>query len=140
MSKWLNRILCPIDLDADCTDELRLAATLGTENNAAVCLLYVAAEPVARGSEPVPDWQQKLQSKLDALGSNWLDGKTAYDTAIWSGDPAAAIMLAAQDTKADVILMTTRCKGLDRLILGSVAERVVRESPVPVMTIKPKQV
>ena len=110
------------------------------KNNAAVCLLYVAAEPVAKASEPMPDWQQRLKRRIDALGSSWFEGKAAYDSAIWSGDPAAAIIHAAQDVKADLILIATRCRGLDRLILGSVAERVVRESSIPVMTIKPKRV
>ena len=140
MSKWLKKILCPIDLDADSMDELSMVLRLAQENDAAVCLLYVAGAPVADPSEPKPDWQRELEGRLEKLANHWFEGKVPYDLAVWSGAPAPAVIRAAQDINADLIVMATRCRGIDRLILGSVAERVVRESPIPVLTIKPKQV
>jgi nucleotide-binding universal stress UspA family protein len=54
------------------------------------------------------------------------------------GDPAKAILRAADELKVDSVVMATHGrKGLGRLILGSVAERVVRESPRPVLTVRP---
>lgn len=139
MSKWVKRILCPIDLDADSSEQLSVTLTLAQENDAAVCLLYVSATPVADPSKPAPDWQRELEIRLEKLGSRWFEGKVPYDAVVWSGDPASAILGAAGELKADLIVMATRCRGIDRLILGSVAAHVVRASPVPVLTIRPKR-
>jgi nucleotide-binding universal stress UspA family protein len=55
------------------------------------------------------------------------------------GLPAAAIREAAGTERADVIAMTTHGrKGVARLVLGSVAEAVVRDAPVPVLLIRPQ--
>ena len=57
-----------------------------------------------------------------------------------SGDAADAIVTMAEDEKADIIIMATHGRqGLNRLLFGSVAEKVVKSSPVPVMTIRPNE-
>jgi nucleotide-binding universal stress UspA family protein len=54
-------------------------------------------------------------------------------------DPAAAISRATRDEKVDFIAMSTRgSSGLKRLVLGSVAEKVVRDSVVPVLLVTPR--
>ena len=60
-----------------------------------------------------------------------------YETLVISGDPAERVLETARGLAADLIVMGTHGrKGLSRLVLGSVAERVVRESPVPVLTVR----
>ncbi len=140
MPKWVKRILCPVDLDAGTSEQLSLALTIAEENNAAVCLFYVSAMPLADPSKPTPDWQRELTSRLKELGSRWFDGKAPYDAVVWSGEAAPAILRAAEELNADLIVMATRTRGIDRLILGSVAARVVRESRIPVLTVRPKRV
>ena len=52
------------------------------------------------------------------------------------GDPSTRIVKAAE--KADVIVMATEGRtGLSHLLIGSVAEKVVRHSPIPVLTVRP---
>lgn len=140
MPKWVKRILCPVDLDADTSEQLSLALTLAQDNDAAVCLFYVSATPLADSSKPTPDWQRELTGRLEKLGARWFEGKVPYDAVVWSGEPAPAILRAGEELKADLIVMATRTRGIDRLILGSAAARVVRESRVPVLTIRPKRV
>ncbi len=54
------------------------------------------------------------------------------------GDPAGQILAQAEEIGADMVIMGTRGhKGLDRLFFGSVATKVVKSSPVPVLTIRP---
>jgi len=53
------------------------------------------------------------------------------------GEPANAILKAVEELGVDSVVMPTHGrKGIGRLILGSVAERVVRESPRPVLTVR----
>ena len=63
-------------------------------------------------------------------------GEVAIETAVLTGSPTAAIRQYAEEHGIDLIVMGTRGRtGLDRWLLGSVTERVVRTSPVPVLTI-----
>jgi len=58
-------------------------------------------------------------------------------TAVWYGSPASAIVEAARVEKADLIVMTTHGRsGLGRLILGSVAEAVVRGTSTPILLLR----
>jgi nucleotide-binding universal stress UspA family protein len=55
------------------------------------------------------------------------------------GEPAEAILRVCRRQKADLIVMTTHGKsGLKRAILGSVADKIIRESGIPVMVIRPR--
>ena len=54
------------------------------------------------------------------------------------GSPVAEIVAAAHDLKADLLCVGTHGRtGLAHLILGSQAERIIREAPCPVLTVKP---
>jgi len=57
------------------------------------------------------------------------------------GDPARAILAAAEAERATLIAMATHGRGgLGRLLFGSVTARVMRASPIPVLTVRPEQV
>ncbi len=56
---------------------------------------------------------------------------------LWGGEPAREIVRAAEDEQVDLIVMGTYGRsGLSRLLLGSVADRVVRTAPCPVVTVR----
>jgi len=59
------------------------------------------------------------------------------DSQVLAGGPAAQIVGYAASGKYDLILMCTRKSGLKRIVLGSVAEEVLRKSPVPVLAVHP---
>jgi nucleotide-binding universal stress UspA family protein len=53
------------------------------------------------------------------------------------GDPATEILRLAEERKVDVIVMGTHGRtGLGRLLMGSVAEQIVRKAPCPVLTVR----
>jgi nucleotide-binding universal stress UspA family protein len=61
----------------------------------------------------------------------------AVETAIRRGFPAEEILRYAEEQDADLVVMGTHGRtGVDRVLLGSVTERVVRRSPVPVVTVR----
>jgi nucleotide-binding universal stress UspA family protein len=64
-------------------------------------------------------------------------GVRRVETSVWYGPPAAAIVEAAAVVKADLIVMTTHGRsGLGRLILGSVAEAVLRGTTTPILLLR----
>lgn len=78
--------------------------------------------------------RQRLEEYLRAHFGDWPQATVQVPV----GDPAAAIVVQAQRAGVDLIIMGThgRC-GLDRALFGSVAERVLKHSPVPVLTVNP---
>lgn len=66
------------------------------------------------------------------------DPKVSVEHRLVKGDAATEIVNPAAETKADVIVMGSHGRtGLGRLLLGSVAENVMRKAPCPVVTVKP---
>jgi nucleotide-binding universal stress UspA family protein len=60
-----------------------------------------------------------------------------YELEITSGDPGESIVAAEKRCAADLVVMATHGRhGVSRLMLGSVAERVVRSAAVPVLTVR----
>jgi nucleotide-binding universal stress UspA family protein len=75
---------------------------------------------------------------LEAIAQEKLAG-VSHEVFVASGNAAPEILNLAVEQHIDLIVMGTHGrKGITHLLLGSVAERVVRESPVPVLTIHPK--
>ena len=70
------------------------------------------------------------------LGEN-IDAATQVESSVRSGEPATEINRAAVDSRADLIVVGTHGRtGLSHLLMGSVAENVLREAPVPVLCVR----
>jgi nucleotide-binding universal stress UspA family protein len=141
MKKFFKKILCPIDSADNLTSSLDVACDVAEGADTTICLFHVipVVPVLAPGVSPLPIPESEARAKLEKTAREHLDGKLNYEiyTKI-DGDPAKAILKAADELKVDSIVMATHGrKGLGRLILGSVAERVVRESPRPVLTVRP---
>lgn len=66
-------------------------------------------------------------------------GATDVETSVWYGPPVESIGDAAHFRKVDLIVMSTHGRsGLGRLVLGSVAERVLRTTPTPILLLRPE--
>jgi nucleotide-binding universal stress UspA family protein len=111
------------------------------QNNAALCLLNVAPMPAgAAGFQPVPMdpypyVEKDRREQREKLARERIPAAVRCETLVISGDPAERVLETARGLNADLIVMGTHGrKGLGHLVLGSVAERVVRESPIPVLT------
>jgi universal stress protein A len=135
-----KKILCPIDFDPNSLLALRFASELAQEHKANLYLLHVVAMPP--GPEvalPFGKMETAARTRLERLARQKVNGKARYEVDVMMGDPGVEVLQAAQRLGANLIVMATHGrKGLRRLVLGSVAERVVREAPCPVLTVKPK--
>jgi universal stress protein A len=144
--KLFSRILCPLDFDRDSDAALALALKLAEQNHASLILLNVAPLPIGATEmspvplDPYPFWEKTCRARLEKIGREVVDGKVPYETLIASGDPAAGIIATIGETGSDLVVMGTHGRtGISRVLLGSVAEKVVREAPVPVLTVHPTE-
>ncbi len=143
MSAIFSRILCPIDFDRDSMEALELASHLAKQNSAAVYLLTVIAAPAGANElppvplDPDPPLESICRRRLEAVADEKLVG-VSHEIFVASGNAAPQILKLTAERDIDLIVMGTHGRtGVKRFLLGSVAERVVRESPVPVLTIRP---
>jgi nucleotide-binding universal stress UspA family protein len=79
--------------------------------------------------------------KLKEFYEEHMEGMGEVKLSTILGDPAEEILKYARENGMDLIIMGTHGrKGLDRVFFGSVAEKVVKQSPVPVLTINPHNI
>ena len=141
----MKRILCPTDFSDGAAGAERQAAGLARALGAELLLLHVVNESplwsetlytadVRRVFAGRRTWaEQALTARTKTLAA---DGVTARG-AVRSGVAWREIIAAARDERVDMIVMGTQGRtGLDRLLMGSVAERVVCLAACPVLTVR----
>jgi nucleotide-binding universal stress UspA family protein len=128
-----STVLCAVDLSDHSKAALYLAAGLATWPGANLVVLHVDASGGSAG----------MRAQLNALILKTLPGWLAYregtETILRQGEAAHAILAAARETQAQIIVMGTRGRGaISQALLGSTAADVLRESPVPVAVVPPR--
>ena len=146
MSDVFYRVIVPTDFSS-CAEEAwamaqRLAAALGSE----LVLVHVLADAPLYGEGPFTmDRTRKVQEAarqwVEENLERWAGAARTRGlkvrTALRSGVPHREIVLVATDERADLVVMGTHGRGgLDRALLGSVADRVVRLAPCAVLTVR----
>jgi universal stress protein A len=121
-----NNILCPVDFDPNSLLSLQLASELAQERKATLHLV-VAMPPGPEVALPFGKMEAAARTKLERLARQKVNGQIGYQVEIMMGDPSVEILQAAKRQGANLIVMATHGrKGLRHLVLGSVAEHVVR--------------
>jgi nucleotide-binding universal stress UspA family protein len=137
----LGTVLHPTDFSENSEFAFRVACALARDYNARLILLHVIPPPMviyAGGPVPTETWPttEEVQEKLRLLEGR--AHKVRVESQVLEGDPVDMILRAAVETDSDVIVMGTHGRtGLGRLLLGSVAESVIRKAPCPVLSAKP---
>jgi nucleotide-binding universal stress UspA family protein len=142
----IKKILCPVDLVYTNTKALEEARVFAKAFNAEVLLLNIAhscthLEVYDSAASLLPklcdDITNSATKELKTLTDKYPDIKIGTRI-VFSSKPADAIVEIAQAENFDLIIMGTAAKPtMDRLLFGSVAEKVTKTSPVPVLTIRP---
>jgi nucleotide-binding universal stress UspA family protein len=131
----IRRILVPIDWSKPSLRAFDLAATLAQKHDTQLVVLYVVPLPTVMYGPPPESYLEHLREELLRLGPT--DPDTRIQHLLSEGDPARAILQAVRDNQCDMIVMGTHGRtGVRRLLMGSVAEEVVRKAPCPVITVK----
>lgn len=142
MPRLFRNVFCPITFDPNSLRALKLACEIAEESGGTICLFHVVPWPIAGlGAAPAQlmiDAKQAAETRLGELAREYVKGKAACEASVLLGaEPAAEIIRAASEWKADVVVMATHGRtGLSHFVLGSVAEKVVRECPCPVLTVR----
>lgn len=141
-----DRILLPTDF-SECSEAAagtagRLAETFGSR----ILLLHVlderiAVDPMFRGEVPLEAvrtrMEQFAQESMDAFLDRLFSGFENLDTALVAGVPHREILRAAREFPADLIVIGTHGRtGVEHVLFGSTAEKVVRLAPCPVLTVR----
>ncbi|MBN1141906.1 MAG: universal stress protein [Deltaproteobacteria bacterium] len=114
--------------------------------NAKLALVHVVSEPLSFNGFYVPHISfEKLEEELREGAKRMMErfcqvhlkGFENYESHILRGLPFDQIIKKAEEVGADMIILGTHGRtGLDHVIFGSTAEKVVRKSPIPVLTIR----
>jgi universal stress protein A len=163
MSLDFKRILCPVDLSAFSLEALRLGVKIAAVSGATLHVLHVIDNPFDEiymksitladpafieiyKSEPL---QRSRVVRATAEHSEVLVKQFCHDEVeqlpkvryhIGTGDPFECILDSAEDLRIDLIVLATHGRtGIKRLVIGNVAEKVVRHAPCPVLTVKPRR-
>lgn len=136
-------ILLPTDGSAGMDRVIREAAELAELHGATLHALYVV-NTASLSNLPLEGSMDTVSRSLRDEGEAALDeverlvpDDIPLETTTVEGSPAREIVSYAADSGCDLVVMGTHGRsGVDRLLLGSVAERAVRRSPVPVLTVR----
>jgi len=144
--EW-KRILCPVDFSDASRSALQVASELARRFDGELTVFHAYPLPgytLPEGTVlPATGMLQELADQTDALLERWKadalkDGAPRVTTDKSVGEPAVEIVAAAEEGKYDAIVVGTHGRtGLAHVLLGSVAERVVRRAPMPVVTVRP---
>jgi nucleotide-binding universal stress UspA family protein len=148
--KEFKKILFPIDFSESTPKILPYVLTMSKTFGSAVHLLYVVRDLKYLTSFHVPhpsldlienEITENSQKMMDKVCNEDLQGCPHFVKKILVGDAATEIIRYAQEEKVDLIIMGTHGrKGLEKALFGSVADKVVKNSPVPVLTVNPYKV
>jgi nucleotide-binding universal stress UspA family protein len=140
-----QRILVPVDFSDSSARALQHAAKLAAESGGTLVIVHVIPAYygwLGVGRDESRDLDRSLQrqaaDRLRAFADEHLGHNMAADLEVRIGQPAEEIVAAARESKCNSIVLSTRgLSGLDRYLIGSVADRVARLAPCPVILLGP---
>lgn len=145
----IKKILWPTDLSKKAAEALPYVTSLSEKYQAEIHLVYVVEEIGHFGAwygefdrshiDQMQEMEKKMaEEQLNQICVNHLEGCPLYIRHIAMGDPASEILKLIESEKADVVVMA--CQGRKgHFGFGSVAEKVVKHSPVAVLTVPVQQ-
>jgi len=145
----IARILVPTDFSEFSKCAIRYGCEMARRFNAEVTFLHVVedihplvADPgvfVGTAVELVGSLRQSAEKGLENfIPQEWTDGLTVHRKVV-VGVPFLEVVRYAKENQTDLLIVTTHGRtGLAHVLLGSVAERIVRKSPCPVLTVRPE--
>jgi universal stress protein A len=142
----ITNILVPIDFSNYSKNALRYAVNFSKKFQSKIFLIYVV-EPIIYPSDfsmgqvsfPVTDIElsERAKEELNTLAKEEIGLEIPVETIIRTGKPFVEINETARELDIDLIIIATHGHtGMEHLLFGSTAEKVVRKAPCPVLTLR----
>jgi nucleotide-binding universal stress UspA family protein len=139
-----KHILVAVDFAHSSDRALDIAAQMASESGAQLTLVaayevpamaYAGAEVVA--TDLVTPSEDAARAQMDDLVAEVRKRWPRVDAYVRQARPAVGVLATAREVAADLIVLGTHARhGVERILLGSVAESVLRDSPVPVLVVR----
>jgi nucleotide-binding universal stress UspA family protein len=148
MKAKIKKILCPTDFSENSEHALKYALVIAELSQAEILLLHVVEpisypqsteyfEPMVNEVELTMNMAKAFQKQLEDQVESFKKEYPRIEGKVVSGNTFLEIIQTIRDEKIDIIVMGTHGRtGLAHVLIGSVAEKVVREAPCPVLTVK----
>jgi nucleotide-binding universal stress UspA family protein len=157
-----KRILCPVDLSNFSLEAVKLAVKVAESSGATLYLLHVIDNPFdelymsslteadpaligmyqnepAKRAKVLRRTAEHSEVLLKQFCHPWIEKLPKVRYLVATGNPFERILEAAEDRRIDLIVLATHGRtGVKRLLIGNVAEKVVRHATSPVLTVKPR--
>jgi len=140
----IERILLPTDFSDFSNQALRHALALARKFKARLKVVYVIPQVYVSGEAAfigaawliTPEIRQQAEEELRRFLSPAREARIDHEMEVREGEPWREIVAAAEEMRADLVVTGTHGRsGAERFILGSVAEKLVRRLPCPVLTV-----
>lgn len=144
--KTIHRIVVPVDFSKSSSKLIDYAMYMAEELSAALHFVHVAevnpGHDMLLGSSMFGDLKAKITAAAEERMQNLLQDNGGrlkeLGGKVVQGDTVEAIIDYAEAEKADLIIIATHgAKGLEKFLLGSVAERVIKRAPCPTLILNP---
>jgi len=146
MEPDIKKVLVPIDFSDYSKSSLRYAVNFAKQFNAEIYLIYVV-EPViyppdfSMGQIAIPsvsaEWDERAKVELENLAKTEIPEGIKVKTILKNGKPFLEIIDTASEEDIDLIIIATHGhSGVEHILFGSTAEKVVRKAPCPVLTLR----
>jgi len=146
MELQFKTILVPIDFSDFSKSALKYAVTFAQQFHSKLILIYVM-EPViyppdfSMGQIALPavnfEMDQRAKEELDKLAESEIGSLVHVETVLKTGKPFVEIIETAKQMDADLIIISTHGhSGVEHILFGSTADKVVRKAPCPVLTLR----
>jgi len=141
----IQKILVPFDFSEHSEKALRWAVGIAQKWEAKISLLHVIPmftyfpPTIGEGSLNIPQFEASMQKDMErktkeVVAKENKEGQLEIESKVKVGEPFSDICLMAEEEKVDLIVMGSHGRtGFAHVLLGSVAERVVRHAPCPVL-------
>ena len=146
MEPKIKKVLVPIDFSDYSKNSLRYAVNFAKQFDAEIYLIYVV-EPViyppdfSMGQIAIPsvnaEWDERAKEELENLAKTEIPEGVNVKTILKNGKPFLEIIDTASEENIDLIIIATHGhSGVEHILFGSTAEKVVRKAPCPVLTLR----
>ncbi len=145
----IRSILVPIDFSLHSKNALKYAVPLAEKFRASLHLVYVVEPTIypadlGFGQVVLPGVEEELREKggeeLQSLMEKEIGGRVKSSCSVRTGNPHQEILREAEELGVSLIVVATHGhSGVEHMLFGSTADRIVRNARCPVLTVRPEQ-